>query len=65
MKRREKTKSLIEQFLALSEVEKKKEIAPFEKQELSVKTRPLTRAERRRWKHIQRGLRQLARNKTS
>ncbi len=65
MKRREKTKSLIEQFLALSDAEKKKEIAPFEKQELTIKTRRLTPAERRRWNRIQRGLRRVTRGKAS
>lgn len=56
MKKHTRKKSSIEQFLSLSEAEKQKEIAPFEKQELTVKTRPLTPAERKFWNSIKRGL---------
>ncbi|HEX4124383.1 MAG TPA: hypothetical protein VHY37_06625 [Tepidisphaeraceae bacterium] len=47
-------KSLIEQFLRLSEAEKQADIAPFLKEK--VKTRPLTPAQRRRWNRIKHGL---------
>ena len=47
-------KSIIEQFLSLSEAEKQAEIAPFLK--AKVETRPLTQAERKRWNRMKRGL---------
>jgi hypothetical protein len=56
MKKTSRKKSPIERFLALSETEKQQEVAPFEKQELTVKTRPLTPSERKFWNSIKRGL---------
>jgi hypothetical protein len=48
-----KKKSPIERFLALSDAEKDAEVAPFEKGTNPKDWKPLTPAQRKRWKRIQ------------
>lgn len=60
---KKKALSPVERFLALSDAEKDAEVAQYEREIPLSETRPLTRAERKKWESIQRELKRKHRER--